>query len=88
AYALSSSFYNYTFRVRVLRSGDWADLVFTVSLGLGALLAASWRKGHEVDEPEASRPGVASIDRRTEATKSVYAGPQRRRDGPISGRCV
>lgn len=43
-YAISSSFYNYTFRVRVLRTGDWADLVFTSSLILGVLLAAFWKE--------------------------------------------
>ncbi len=43
AYALSSSFYNYTYSSRVLRSGDWADLVFTLSLTVGALLAAFWK---------------------------------------------
>jgi len=44
AYALSSSFYNYTFLIRTLRTGDWADLAFTASLTIGALLAAFWKE--------------------------------------------
>lgn len=58
AYAVSSSFYNYTFSVRVLRTGDPADLVFTVSLGLGALLAASWKEDRVDPEPEGQAPVV------------------------------
>jgi len=53
-YALASSFYNYSFYARVLRTGDWADLVFTLSLGVGAGLAATWKggspPGHESPE--------------------------------------
>lgn len=58
AYALASSFYNYTFSVRVLRTGDWADLVFTGSLGLGALLAASWKEDGVKAEPGRGVPVV------------------------------
>ena len=49
-YAFGSSFQNYTFSVRVLRSGDWADLVFTVSLVFGTLLAAFWKEGPAPEE--------------------------------------
>ena len=52
-YALSSSFYNYTFSVRVLRSGDWADIVFTLSMTVASLLAASWK-----DTPPALTSGA------------------------------
>lgn len=58
AYALSSSFYNYTFSLRVLRSGDGADLVFTLSLGIGALLAAAWKEDGVKTEPDRSVPVV------------------------------
>jgi len=58
AYALASSFYNYTFRVRVLRTGDPADLVFTLSLGLGALLAAAWKPDRVKTEPDRGVPAV------------------------------
>lgn len=61
AYALSSSFYNYTFRERVLRTGDWADLVFTLSLGLGALLAASWKEDGAAKEPSTRLPVVTWV---------------------------
>jgi hypothetical protein len=40
------------------------------------------------DEPGTGRAGDAWIDRRTEATNEVYAGPAAVRDGTISGRCV
>ena len=58
AYALASSFYNYTFSVRVLRTGDWADLVFTLSLGVGALLAAFWKEEGGKAEPDQAVPVV------------------------------
>ena len=61
AYALSSSFYNYTFRERVLRTGDWADLVFTLSLGLGALLAAFWKEDGAAKEPSGRLPVVTWV---------------------------
>ena len=58
-YALASSFYNYSFYVRVLRSGDWADVVFTLSLGLGAGLAASWKGGLKTPETSEKVPTVS-----------------------------
>ena len=58
AYALSSSFYNYTFSVRLLRTGDWADLVFTLSLGIGALLAAFWTEDRTASEVDQNVPVV------------------------------
>ena len=58
AYAVSSSFYNYTFRVRVLRTGDWADLVFTASLILGVLLAAFWKEEDVLEETGKRLPVV------------------------------
>lgn len=58
AYALASSFYNYSFYVRILRTGDWADLAFTLSLGLGAGLAASWAGGPAPAEPSEKIPAV------------------------------
>ncbi|MBX7185294.1 MAG: PAS domain S-box protein [Vicinamibacteria bacterium] len=58
AYALSSSFYNYAFRTRVLRTGDWADLVFTASLGVGTLIAALWRPDPVVAETRGRLPVV------------------------------
>ena len=58
AYALGSSFYNYTYTVRVLRTGDPADLVFTLSLGLGALLAAAWTPDGVKTEPDRGVPAV------------------------------
>ena len=58
AYALSSSFYNYTFSIRVLKTGDWADLVFTASLTIGALLAASWKEDPVADLGQLHRPAV------------------------------
>ena len=57
-YAVSSSFYNYTFRVRVLRTGDWADLAFTASLVLGVLLAAFWKEEHVPEETGKRLPAV------------------------------
>lgn len=57
-YAMSSSFYNYTFRVRVLRTGDWADLVFTSSMILGVLLAAFWKEEHVPEEEGRRLPVV------------------------------
>jgi PAS domain S-box-containing protein len=51
AYALSSSFYNYTFQARAVRTGDWADLVFTFSLAIGALLAAWWKEQPPPQQP-------------------------------------
>lgn len=58
AYALGSSFYNYTFTVRPLRTGDVADLVFTLALGTGALLAAFWKEDRVAPEPEGRLPVV------------------------------
>ncbi len=58
AYALGSSFYNYTFMVRPLRTGDVADLVFTLALGTGALLAAFWKEDRVALEPEGRLPVV------------------------------
>lgn len=59
SYALASSFYNYSFGVRVLRTGDWADLVFTLSLGLGAGLAATWKGQAESEGAREKVPSVA-----------------------------
>jgi two-component system sensor kinase FixL len=61
AYAVGSSFYNYTFRVRVLRTGDPADLAFTASLALGAILAASWREDRAAHPPEGRVPVVTWV---------------------------
>jgi len=58
AYAFASSFYNYTFRLRTLRTGDWADLVFTASLGLGAVLAALWKQDGATREADERAPMV------------------------------
>ncbi len=57
-YAFSSSFYNYTFRMRTLKSGDWADLAFTASLTLAALLAARWTAPRPVEESGQHLPVV------------------------------
>ena len=58
AYALSSSFYNYRFSTVVVRTGEWPDLVFTLSLSIGALLAAFWKEDRAAAGPKPSVPVV------------------------------
>lgn len=51
-YAVSSTFSNYKYSVESPRTGEWQDLVFTGSLTVASLLAATWR-----GEPAPSRTG-------------------------------
>ena len=46
-YAMSSSFYNYAYSFWEPRTGEWHDLVFTFSLTLASLTAATWRSEGE-----------------------------------------
>lgn len=43
AYAAGSTFFNYSFYTRTVQTGDGTDLVFTLSLGLATLIAATWK---------------------------------------------
>jgi PAS domain S-box-containing protein len=47
AYALSSSFANYAYYYLGPHAGSWHDLPWTASLGLGAVLASTWREGEK-----------------------------------------
>ena len=58
AYAASSSFANYTYLLRAPRSGDWTDLGFSLSLTLGALLAATWSERGTVEPSESTGGAV------------------------------
>lgn len=42
-YAISSSAFNYVYSTRAVLTGEWPDIVFTLSLTVGSLVAARWR---------------------------------------------
>lgn len=44
-YAVSSTAFNYEYATRVVLTGEWPDLVFTLSLTVGSLAAAWWKPG-------------------------------------------
>ncbi len=52
-YALTSSFYNYAYYYLGPQAGSWHDLPWTFSLGVGAVLAGTWRE----EEKDAATPG-------------------------------
>lgn len=64
-YAAGSSFYNYAYSFWHPRTGEWPDLVFTLSLAVGSLSAGAWRPG---GSPRAARPGSGLVVNWTPAT--------------------
>ena len=44
-YAISSSFFNYVYATRTVLTGEWPDLVFTLSLTAGSMIVFRWSPG-------------------------------------------
>lgn len=55
-YAAGSTYYNFANRSGDLKTGDWHDVVFTISMTVASVLAASWRDPGR--EPAAPSHGV------------------------------
>ncbi len=55
-YALSASLYNYAEQVSPITSGTWWDLPFSLSLGVAAAVAATWKPDPRTEKEEAEEP--------------------------------
>jgi PAS domain S-box-containing protein len=60
-YGLSSSFYNYAYTFWDPRTGEWPDLVFTVSLTVASIAAATWNVEGTLPKPETGLPVVSWV---------------------------
>jgi two-component system sensor kinase FixL len=60
-YGVSSSFYNYAYMSWEPRTGEWPDLVFTVSLTIASIAAATWNVEGVLPKPETGLPVVSWV---------------------------